>query len=197
MAKIKSMFDFAKINGPKVGRLVKENWKELTVAGSLLKGARETAKEFNNNKREAKEKQGKIPYRKTRYVEYKTQILRDLDNKNRRMLFKHKLEVENFINQIEKEESNEVAVKKPFHSKRISNWNSILTQIKDEIKIMDYQEYIMIYNNSNYKSSYFEGYDGQVLKFKELLDNRNIESVHNFIHTTTGKSMDDINRDFS
>lgn len=111
-------------------------------------------------------------------------------------LFTHQLEVEQFINQIKNEGNKKSGLKKPLHSKRINDWKSILVQIEDKIVTRDYQEYLMIYNNLEYQSAYFEGYEGRIIKFKELVSKGILEDIYNFIQKTTRKNIDDIKRDF-
>lgn len=190
------MVELAKQHGPTVGKFVKKNWKEISQTVGVVATVGKTANNLVNNRKETNQKKGKIHYRKTRFVEYKTETLRSLDGKNRERLFKHQLEVEQFINQIKNEENKESGLKKPLHSKRINDWNSILVQIEDKIVTMDYQEYLMIYNNNEYHSAYFEGYEGQITKFKELVSKGILEELYNFIQITTRKNIDDIKRDF-
>lgn len=90
----------------------------------------------------------------------------ELDNKNRNELFQYILEVEQFIQQIKNEENKELGVRKPIHKNRIKNWNDILIQIKDKMDAKDYLEFIKIYNNPNYHSEYFQGFEGVAEKFK-------------------------------
>lgn len=54
--------------------------------------------------------------------------------------------------------------------------------------IKDYQEYLMLYNNPSYESSYFEGYEAELEKFKKIINSHNHEELHNFISSITGKS---------
>lgn len=193
---IKPIVELAKQHGPTVGNFVKKNWKEISQTVGVVGTVGKTANNLINNRKETNQKKGKIHYRKTRFVEYKTETLRSLDSKNREQLFKHQLEVEQFINQIKNEENKESGLKKPLHSKRINDWKSILVQIEDKIVTRDYQEYLMIYNNIEYHSAYFEGYEGQITKFKELVNKGILEELYNFIQITTRKNIDDIKRDF-
>ena len=193
---IKPIIELAKRHGPAMGKFVKKNWKEISQTVGVVGSVGKTANNLVNNRKEAKQENGKIHYRKTRFVEYKTETLGSIDSKNRAELFKHILEIKQFINQIEIEGNKELALKKPLHSKRINDWNSILVQIEDKIITRDYQEYLMIYNNPEYPSAYFEGYEGQITKFKELVNKGILEELYNFIQLTTGKNIDDIKRDF-
>lgn len=193
---IKQIVDTVRTQGPKVGKFLKDNWKDVTkavaVVGPVGKKINDLRKDNNNSKQE----QGKIHYRKGRYIHYKTQILSDLDNKKRSELFQHRLQVEQFIKQIKDEENKELFVKKPLYSKRINKWNEILRQIEDKMLIKDYQEYIMIFNNPNYQSVYFEGYEGHLEKFKNLIINQNIDKLYEFLISETKKNIEEIKRDF-
>jgi hypothetical protein len=197
MAKIpiKPIVDTVKTQGPKVGKFVKGNWKEISQVVALVSGKK--TNDFRKSKKETKQYQGKIHYRKNRYGQYKTEILRDLDNKKRNELFQAKLEIEQFIQQITDEGNKELVVKKPLHSKRIKNWSEILTQIEDKMATKDYQEYLMIYNTPDYQSSFFEGFEGQLEKFKNLIDGHNIDELYEYLLTRTKRSKEDINKDFS
>jgi hypothetical protein len=199
MAKIpiKPIVDTAKKHGPKVGKFVKENWKDIPQGVAILGTFGKKVSDFTENKKESKQYDAKIHYRKKRYLKYKNEILPELDNKKRHELFQARLEVEQFIQQIKNEENKELVVKKPLHSKRIKGWNEILIQINDKIEIKDYQEYLMIYNTTNYHSAYFEGFEGQVVKFKNLIDNANIDEIYNYLFETTKRSKEEIRRDFS
>jgi hypothetical protein len=198
MAKIpiKPIVDTAKTHVPKVGKFVKENWKEISQGAALVGTLGKKVNDFRENKKDTKLYDAKIHYRKNRYIKYKTEILPELDNKKRHELFQARLEVEQFIQQIKNEENKELVVKKPLHSKRIKDWNEILIQIKDKIETKDYQEYLMIYHTTNYHSAYFEGFEGQIVKFKNLIENSNTDEIYNYLFETTKRSKEEIKRDF-
>lgn len=61
----------------------------------------------------------------------------------------------------------------------------------------EYLDYLMIYNNPNHQSIYFEGFEGQLEKYKNLINNQNIDDLYNFILSRTNKSIVEIKRDFS
>lgn len=199
MAKIpiKPIVETVKTQGPKVGKFVKDNWKELSKAVAIVGTTGKKANDYRKSKKETEQYRGKTHYRKTRHGQYKTEILRDLENKKRNELFQAKLEVEQFIQQIKDEGNKELVVKKPLHFKRINNWNEILTQIEDKMAMKDYQEYLMIYNNPNYNSSYFEGFEGQLKKYKNLIDGQNTDELYEYLLTRTKRDKEDIKRDFS
>lgn len=73
----------------------------------------------------------------------------------------------------------------------------ILTQIEGEMATKDYQAYLMIYNTPDYQSSYLEGFEGQLEKFKNLIDGQNIDELYEYLLTRTKRSKEDIKRDFS
>ncbi|WP_141769917.1 hypothetical protein [Bacillus massilinigeriensis] len=179
-----------------MGKFVKNNWKEISEGVALVGYVGKKAIDFRQSKKDTEQYQRKIHYRKTRHGQYKTEILLNLDNKKRNELFQAKLEVEQFIQQIKDEESKELVVKKPLHSQRINNWNEVLTQIEDKMAMKDYQEYLMIYNNPNYQSLYFEGFEGQIEKFKNLIDSQNTFELYEYLLTRTKRSKEDIKIDF-
>jgi len=190
---VKLIFDTAKTHGPTVGKFLKENWKETAViVGSLGK-----AMEYIINRNETNKNSENIHFRKNQYSQYKTTILKELDNKKRSDLFQYEKEIEQFIKQINGEGNKGLNVKKTLNLKRINKWNEILIQIKDKKDTKDYQEYLLIYNNPNYNSSYFEGFEGHTEKYKKLIENQNNNDLYNFIFTKTHKSLDEIKRDFS
>ena len=193
---VKPIFKLAKQYGPTAGKYVLKNWKSIISAVPAAVKVKQSADGLISERKEFKQNQGKIHYRKTRFIDYKTKILKDLGKKNRKVLFDHILEVRQFIKQIENEEKKKLSVKKPLNSKRINNWKSILIQIEDKIETKDYQEYLMIFNNPNYQSIYFEGFEGQIIKFKEVVNKGDSKALNEFIFITTKKSIEEIKKDF-
>ncbi|MFC2947625.1 hypothetical protein [Virgibacillus sediminis] len=191
MAKIpvKPILGAVKYYGPKAKNLVKDNWR--VAAPVVLQGV-ESFKKYNENKHQ----QGKVPFRKLRYAYYNTEVLPNLNNRKKSELFQFKLEIEQFIKQIEEEEEKEVAVKKRIHSKRIIKWKDVLKQIEDKMAVSDYQEYLKIYNNIEYDSQYFEDYEGLINKFKTLIENNDKDKIHSFLLLNTNKSSNEIKKDF-
>lgn len=189
-------------NRPKIQRFLKANWKEVTAAGTAtittLKELYDSKQEIRDKNEEIRNENNKerIHHRKKLYKLYKVERLEELNNRKRTELLEYKLEIEQFIQQIKNEEIKEMNIKKVVHSKRINNWNEILIQVEDKMTTKDYQEYIQIYNNPNYQSSYFEGYEGHLVKYNELIKSQNIDELYNFIFTKTKKSLVEIERDF-
>lgn len=194
---IKPVIDLVRTHGPAAGKFVKENWKEIAafvgVAGSAAQKLNANRKEKKKNKFE----QGEIHFRKKRYIEYKSKILASLDSSKRKELFHYKLEIEQFIKQIENEQEKELAVKKPVHLKRINNWKEVLVQIEDKMMAKDYEEYLMLFNNTDYNSTYFEGYELKVDKFKEMVKKQETKKIIDFINQITNRNIEDIKEDFS
>jgi hypothetical protein len=86
--------------GPKAGKFLKENWKEVVgVVGAFGTGSK-AIKESIDKKKETKKGQGKLHHRKDRFYHYRATVLRELDNKNRNELFQYILEIEQFIEQM-------------------------------------------------------------------------------------------------
>lgn len=141
-------------------------------------------------------KEGNLPYRVERYNLYKTKILNELDNQNRNKLFQYKLEIEQFIQQIENEKKEVIFAKRPKHDKDIKKWNDILLQIKDKMSRKDYQEFINIYNNPNYQSEYFKGFECHVERFKKLNNGEKYDDLLKYIAEITSMNVNRIKEDF-
>ncbi|MEH7419220.1 hypothetical protein V7266_28745 [Neobacillus drentensis] len=182
--------------GKKAGKIIKENHKEITAFISLLSAGGKVIKENTVKKKESNKTEEKLPHRKVRYNQYK-KILMELDSQNRNELFQYILEVEQFIQQIKNEENKELGVKKPIHKNRIKNWNDILIQIKDKMNAKDYLEFIKIYNNPNYHSEYFKGFERVVEKFKKLNNREKYDDLLKYIAEITNRSIEQIKKDFS
>ncbi|MEH7249300.1 hypothetical protein V7114_21290 [Neobacillus niacini] len=183
--------------GRKVGKKIIENRKEITAVIGLLSAGGKVIKENAVKKKESNKTEGKLHHRKGRYDHYKIKILMELDSQNRNELFQYILEVEQFIEQIKNEENNELGVKKPIHKKRIKNWNDILIQIKDKMYTKDYLEFIKIYNNPNYHSEYFKGFDSLVERFKKLNNREKYNDLLKYIAEITNRTIEQIKKDFS
>ncbi|WP_411334301.1 hypothetical protein ACK1LH_01530 [Metabacillus indicus] len=190
---VKPALDFLKKAAPPVANFVKNNWKEAAIG---VPSVLNEINKFNNSKGKSDKREIKLHHRKKQYVKYKVDILPKLNNMKRKELVNAKLEIEQFIQQIYKEEQEEFKAKKIVHSKRSSNWNKILIQIIDKIKSKDYQEYLLIYNNPDYKSEYFEGFDIIVKKFRNLISKSDTEELCQFIIKNTGKTDNEVKADF-
>lgn len=192
MAKIpvKLVVDTAKLHGPKVIKVAKENKEIILAAIPPITVVAKKIKEMRVNKKEV---DSKDHLRKKRFAEYKQT---EFATQKKAQLVKSKHEIENFISQINNEEEKELAFKKPLHSKRINNWNSLLTQIDDQMAVLDYHEYFKIYNNPKYESSYFEGFERHIEKFKRLIEEESTEELVNFIHAQTKRDIKTIEKGF-
>lgn len=177
-------------------KFVKENWKVIATVAPVVG---ETAKKVFTIGKDFIEKipdSGKTNYRKTKFINYKKEILPNLESKNRIQLHKYESEVKQFIKQINSEEEKGSNIKKPLHSKRINKWNEILVQLQDMIRLLDYQEYLRIYNDPVYESAYFKGFERNIVKIEEHINNQNQKELFHFINMQTNKSIDEIQRDF-
>jgi hypothetical protein len=194
---IGSIIKGVKKYGPKAGKFIKDNRKEITaVLGVLGVGdsiKKRIEKKGESNKTEVK----KLHYRKGRYKHYENKLLPELDSQNRNELFQCMLEIEQFIQQIKNEEKEDIGIKKPIHEKRIKDWNNILIQIKDKMSTKDYLEFIKIYNNPNYQSEYFKGFEGDVEKFKKLNNGEKYDDLLKYIAEITSRKIEQIKKDFS
>ena len=189
---IKPTIDIAKEYGPKAVKFIKDNPKEFMAA---LAAAKMIKTKYDERKKK-KIDDGNVPLRKIRFDEFNKNILKNLNEYNREELSNYRLEIKVFIEQINNEMIKEAKAKKPLHVKRVKKWDSIRIQIVDKISSKDYQEYLRIYNNPQYKSDYFVGFEGHVSKFQQKVDEVKIEEVHDFIAENTKISKTEIERDF-
>lgn len=188
------VIDTAKTNGPKVAKYIKNNPEVLLKVTPFIAIATEKVKKFQDNRK--KKSTPKVDVRKNKYNEYKTEILINLSDYTRLQLLGHKNEVESFIEQIKNEEMQELALKKPLHSKRKKEWEKILIQIKDKIALLDYQEFIRVFNNPDLPNLYFEGLERQLAGFRKMILEDDIEVIRNYVFEQTGKKKEDIAREF-
>jgi len=193
MAKIpaKPVLDLLKKTAPPAAKFLKENWG--SVAALAPSAIQEINKLHTNNKEKNKIK---MHHRKNQHNRYKKELLPRLNIMKRKELISAKLEIEQYIQQINNESQNESKVKNVVHSKRSKNWNEILIQVIDKMKSRDYEEYLLIFNNPSYKSIYFEDYDFIIDHFKNLISTSNIEELSNFITSHTGKNNNEVQKDF-
>ncbi|WP_282020156.1 hypothetical protein [Planomicrobium okeanokoites] len=182
---IKPLADFAIKHGPKAINFIGSAYGAAT-------GANKIVEEHKKKKLE----EGKLHYRKQRYIEYNQKILKNLDHCQRAELLKYKMEVSQFIQQIDSEAIQEMKTKKPLHNKRRKNWESILVQVDAKLKSKDYQEYLKIYNNNEYTSIYFEGFEGNVKTFKQLIEKKDSDEIIIFLVRQTDMSTTIIKNDF-
>lgn len=182
---IKPIADFAIKHGPKA-------LKHTRTAYNVAVGANKLVKDHKQKNLD----EGKLHYRKQRYIEYNQKILKNLDKSQRTELVKYKMEINQFIQQIDAEEIDELRTKKPLHNKRRKNWKSLLVQIDAKLKTKDYQEYLKIHGNSEYISTYFEGFEVNVNTFKKIIENKNPEELTTFLVKQTNMTTPIINEDF-
>lgn len=131
-------------------------------------------------------------HRKERFNLHVKETLQNLDSYNREQLIGLELEVEEFLSQIEDEKSNKKAPINPRRNKWTENWENVNRQVSSKRKNKDYIEYIKIYNNPDYHSEYFVGYEGHVKKYKELIQSENQQELIDFVASQTGKSKEEI-----
>lgn len=199
MAKIpvNSVVDAAKTHGPKVIKYVVDNQDKIIRVIPIIEAEVKKIKERQANKIANKVENDNDQFEKIDIKAYKKNTLSKLDNLNRIQLNKHKHEIETFISQIATEEKQALAIKKPLYAKKIKEWNSLLTQIENQIAVMDYQEYLKMFNNPTYESTYFEGSERKIQNFKKLMDEDSPEALFNFIHVQTNRDLANIEKDFS
>ncbi|WP_215112987.1 hypothetical protein [Exiguobacterium sp. s63] len=66
------------------------------------------------------------------------------------------------------EQAQNTVIKKQMHEGRIKEWESILSHIVSQMTIKDYMEYLRLFNNPEYQSDYFTGFERDIEKFKKL-----------------------------
>lgn len=174
---------------------IKYGPKALAMMGSVFGVANEANNLLEKNQKKKLE-EGKLHFRKERYIEYNQKILKNLEHYQRTELLKYKMEINQFVEQIDMEAAKEIKTKKPLHNKRRKNWESLLVQIDAKLKSKDYQEYLKIYNNNEYTSTYFEGFDGYVKTFKQLINKNDFNELIIFLVKQTDMSSSTIMKDF-
>lgn len=200
MSKIpaKLIFDGVKKHGPGVVKTAMKNKEMIGTIGGIVGGAlaNKSREESNSDKTEniiAKNSH----YRKKKYEIYQKEILHELDLKTRQELTGYKLEVEQFIVQVQNEDKKDKAfVKKPLHTRRMNNWEGVLKQIVDKERILDYQEYLNIYSDEEYQSKYFQGFKNQIEVYRTIIQRRDSAELINFIKKQTGYDESKIRADF-
>ena len=200
MAKIpiNLVVDAAKTHGPKAIKFVEDHHKEIVaVAMPIIGAGTKIITDFQANRKDKKAENDSNQFREIRIADYKKKDLSNLNNLSRIQLVKHKHEIESFISQIANEEKQALAIKKPLYAKKIKEWNSLLMQIENQIAVMDYQEYLRMYNNTTYESTYFEGSERKIQNFKKLMDEDSTEALFDFIHVQTKRDLAIIEKDFS
>lgn len=171
---VKPLVDKAKKNGPRLIKQYGPSLLGMIPKDSLLKNTPH--------------------HRKERYNTHVKETLQNLDSYNREQLIGLELEIEEFLLQIEDEKANKRVPLNPRINKWNDNWKNILRQVSAKRKNKDYIEYIKIYNNPDYHSEYFVGYEGHIKKYKELIRNEEQKELIDFIISQTGKSEEEINR---
>lgn len=135
--------------------------------------------------------------RKKRYQHYLTEVTPTIDSRNRDELFQYKLEVEQCIQQIKFEQAQDNVIKKQIHENRIKEWDAILSQIVSQMTVKDYMEYLKLFNNPDYQSEYFKGFEGDVEKFKKLNTVEQYDMLVRYIHEKTNIDIEQIKKEFS
>ncbi|MCI2257140.1 hypothetical protein L2D08_22755 [Domibacillus sp. PGB-M46] len=93
---MKAIVDTVIIHRPQAGKFVKANWKEVATIVGVAGADGKKVNNYRKNEKVAKQDQGKIYFRKTRYADCGTQILVRLHKKGTD-IFQYKLGVEQFI----------------------------------------------------------------------------------------------------
>lgn len=183
--------------GPAVGKFAIEHKKEIVGAIGAL-GVKEQLKKRTNKESNPKKAKDKIMHpRKKRYQYYLTEVIPTVDTRNRDELFQYKLEVEQCIQQIKLEQAQDIVIKKQIHESRIKEWDAILSQIVSQMTVKDYMEYLKLFNNPEYQSEYFKGFEGDVEKFKKLNTIEQYDTLVHYIHEKTNIDIEQIKKEFS
>lgn len=192
---IKPIFDTVKIFAPKAMNFVKKNPDKVIEAAGLIgkigKNGIDKIKS-GDDRPERRASKGKVHYRKLKYIKFLNEILPNLDSYSYSNLVSYKLEVENYIKQIDKEEVDQLIANKPLNSRRRKSWEKIHTQIEDKIKTKNYVEFLKIHNSSSYTSDYF---DDKIINNIRNIDNK--DELFKYIIRYTERDMKEIEKDFS
>lgn len=181
--------------GPTVGKLALKHNKEIMGAlGSI--NLKKRPKNPDDSEQSPKKVKNKHP-RKQRYQYYLTEVTPTLDTRNRDELFQYRLEVEQCIQQIKMEQAQDIVIKKQIHEGRIKEWESILSLIVSQMTIKDYMEFLRLFNNPEYQSDYFAGFEGDVEKFKKLNTVEQYDALVQYVHEKTMIDIEQIKREFS
>jgi hypothetical protein len=181
--------------GPTVGKLALKHNKEIMGAlGSI--NLKKRPKNPDDSEQSPKKVKNKHP-RKQRYQYYLTEVTPTLDTRNRDELFQYRLEVEQCIQQIKLEQAQDIVIKKQIHEGRIKEWESILSLIVSQMTIKDYMEFLRLFNNPEYQSDYFAGFEGDVEKFKKLNTVEQYDALVQYVHEKTMIEIEQIKREFS
>lgn len=182
--------------GKKVGKLIKENQKEILAGVGVAKTGIKLLKENKGNKKENQIIKKKLSYREQMYKKYVNEILPKLDSQNRLELFQYIDDIEQYVQQLNDEEKRGNKLKKPLYEKKIKKWDSLLIQIRNKMSTKDYLEFIKIYNDSHYQSDYFKGFEGHVEKFKKYIGTEENDVFLKYLEKTTGRDIEKIKKDF-
>lgn len=182
--------------GKKVGKLIKDNQKEILAGMGVAKTGIKLLKENTGNKKENQIIKKKLSYREQMYKKYENEILPKLDSQNRLELFQYIDDIEQYVQQLKEEEKRGNKLKKPLYEKKIKKWDSLLMQIRNKMSTKDYLEFIKIYNDPHYQSNYFKGFEGHVEKFKTYIGNKENDAFLKYLEKTTGRDIEKIKKDF-
>ncbi|TCI28537.1 hypothetical protein EVJ33_13210 [Exiguobacterium sp. SL-10] len=183
--------------GPAVGKFALAHKNEIAGAIGAL-GVTERLKKRTNKESNPKKGKDKIMNpRKKRYQYYLTEVVPTVDTRNRDELFQYKLEVEQCIQQIKYEQAQDIVIKKQIHEGRIKEWHAVLSQIVSQMTVKDYMEYLKLFNNPEYQSEYFKGFEGDVEKFKKLNTVEQYDTLVRYVHEKTNIDIEQIKKEFS
>ena len=81
---IKPIFKVVKELGPKAWAFIKENRKDITTVAGVVGSGVKLAHNMNKERKENQSNPSKVHYRKARFNDYKSNILKSLDIKKNR-----------------------------------------------------------------------------------------------------------------
>ena len=70
-----------------------------------------------------------------------------------------------------------------------------LFKLKNKKSTKDYLEFIKIYNNPNYQSEYFKGFEGHVENLKKLNNGEKYDDLLKYIAEITSRNIEKIKKD--
>lgn len=115
----------------------------------------------------------------------------------KKKLFFHLLEVEDIIQAVNNDIKNTIKVNPALILKKeLKAWKDIQDGIVRTMENLDYEELLLVYNDSTYKSDYLEGFNLYIETINKLMEEGDKKKIHLYIKEITNKPMSKIERDF-
>ncbi|UTR10207.1 hypothetical protein MM300_20380 [Evansella sp. LMS18] len=190
---IKRTVEYVKANPEKAAKIATAVGTGLTFIATNLGST------FEKNRLRKKEKleEGGFPYRKERLIRYSSEIQKQFPDMQKKKLFFHLLEVEDIIQAVNNDIKNTIKVNPALILKKeLKAWKDIQDGIVRTMENLDYEELLLVYNDSTYKSDYLEGFNLYIETINKLMEEGDKKKIHLYIKEITNKPMSKIERDF-